>query len=226
VNVQDEEGYGLRPHIGLRGAGAERSGNITLMEDGVLIAPAPYSAPAAYYFPAMGRMEGIEVRKGASQVRYGPRTLGGAVNLLSATIPERRSWRAEIGGGGDGTLRTHARAGDAGERHGWMLEGLQARTSGFKEIQGGGSSGFDVRDVLGRFRVNTRRDARRYQELELKVGWNGHTSDETYLGLTEADFRATPNLRYAASRNDVMETDHRQLQLRYFAQLTHRPTSS
>jgi Fe(3+) dicitrate transport protein len=220
VNVQDEEGYGLRPHIGLRGAGAERSGNVTLMEDGVLIAPAPYSAPAAYYFPAMGRMEGVEVRKGAAQVRYGPRTLGGAVNLVTTGIPDRRSWSAELSGGGDAMLRAQARAGDRGERHGWMVQGLHLRTDGFKDLETGGPTGFDTRDLLGRFRLNTAPDATRHQELELKVGLNDHSSDETYLGLTEADFRATPRLRYAASQRDVINTEHRQLQLRYFVQPT------
>ncbi len=222
VNVQDEDGYGLRPNIGLRGTGVERSSRITLMEDGVLIAPAPYASPSAYYFPVVGRMEGIEVRKGSSQIQYGPRTTGGAVNLVSTSIPETLSWTLDLSGGEDATLRGVGRVGDSSENWGWLLETYRIRTDGFKQIEGGGDTGFDVQDYVGKLRINSDRDADVYQELELKLGYTDELSNETYLGLTRSDFASTPLLRYPASRSDVMDAEHSQVQLRYFVRPSER----
>jgi Fe(3+) dicitrate transport protein len=222
LNIQEEDGFGHRPNIGMRGSGTERSAKITLMEDGVLIAPAPYSAPAAYYFPFSGRMEAVEVRKGSSQIKYGPNTVGGALNLVSTSVPGSFRLRAKAEGGQHGSGKLYAHAGDGGERFGWLLESYQGTSDGFKQLDGGGGTGFRLQDYVGKLRFNSSRGARVYQHLELKLGATDERSDETYLGLTEEDFRATPLRRYAGSQLDVLDAEHRQLQLRHFAALRPR----
>ncbi len=214
--VTEEDGYGLRPNIGMRASGTDRSANITVMEDGVLAAPAPYSAPAAYYFPVTGRMEGVEVRKGSSQIKYGPRTNGGALNLLSTSIPEQSAAHARVAGGSNDTRKLHANYGDSWKQLSWMLETYQARTDGFKTLVTGGNTGFDVEDYVGKLRVSSSTDAAHYQEVTLKFGYKDETSEETYLGLTDADFERDPYRRYAASQFDKMENDHTQALVRHF----------
>lgn len=216
VVIQEEEGFGHRPNIGMRGSGTDRSAKITLMEDGVLIAPAPYSAPAAYYFPLAGRMEGIEVRKGSSQVKYGPNTVGGALNLISTSVPSAFRVRARIEGGQAGSGKLHANIGDSGDRFGWLFETYQGLSKGFKQLDGGGDTGFRLQDYMGKARVSSARGSRRFQLLELKLGATEDDSDETYLGLSDGDFKVTPKRRYAASQLDSFESSHRQVQLRHF----------
>ena len=215
INIQEEDGYGLRPNIGMRGTGVERSSKITLMEDGVLIAPAPYAAPAAYYFPITGRMEAIEVRKGSSQIKYGPRTNGGALNLISTGIPAHFGFAGNLALGVDSTRKIHLNLGDSYENFGWVAETYQIATDGFKQLDGGGETGFDVGDYLGKFRINSSSEARIYQELEIKLGKTNQLSHETYLGLTDPDFVRNPFRRYRASQQDEFHSDHEQYQARY-----------
>ncbi|MGH1363500.1 MAG: TonB-dependent receptor domain-containing protein [Calditrichia bacterium] len=220
VNMQEEDGFGLRPNIGFRGTGVERSQKITVMEDGVLAAPAPYAAPAAYYFPTVGRMHGIEVRKGSSQIKYGPNTTGGVLNLISSAIPEQHNLYAKIMGGSEfgGTL--HARAGTSTLHSGVLLETFQAHSDGFKELDNGSDTGFLKGDYLLKGRLNTDPANVVYHELQLKVGYSEENSNETYLGLTDADYLVTPLRRYAGSQEDQMQTEHRQYSARYFARFS------
>ena len=88
LTVYEEDGFGLRPNISIRGTSPERSSKITIMEDGILAAPAPYSASSAYYFPSVARMSAVEVLKGSSQIQYGPNTTGGVINFVSSEISD------------------------------------------------------------------------------------------------------------------------------------------
>lgn len=213
VNLQEEDGFGLRPNIGLRGTGVERSSKITVMEDGVLMAPAPYAAPAAYYFPTIGRMQGVEILKGSSQIKYGPYTTGGAINLISTQIPEELSGRLNLIGGSFGGRNLHANVGNTQGRIGFMVETFQYGSDGFKEIDGGSDVGFIKQDYLAKLRVTSKKGAKVFQSLTLKAGQTTEASHETYLGLTQADFDENPIRRYAASQQDKMDTEQSQFSL-------------
>ncbi|NOX69221.1 MAG: TonB-dependent receptor [Gammaproteobacteria bacterium] len=220
VYVQEEDGYGLRPNIGIRGSGLDRSARIALLEDGVLIAPAPYAASSAYYFPTQRRMYALEVLKGPASVAVGPRTTGGAINLISTPIPDTFGGNLDLRMGENGTNDAHINLGNRGQRFSWLVETVQSSSDGFKRIDGPAgtsqnSTGFNISDYLVKFQLDSDPAATLYQSLRLKAGYTDQVSNETYLGLTVDDFTLSPYRQYAASAGDQFRGEHEQLQLSY-----------
>ena len=211
VNLQEEDGYGLRPNIGLRGTSPERSKKITVMEDGILSGPAPYSAPAAYYFPNISRMSAVEVFKGPSAIQYGPATVGGAINLVSREIPYDSQGEIDVQYGSDNFQRYNVFQGQQIENFGYLIEGLRVSADGFKDLDGSnGNTGFVRNDV--NLKTSWQSMAEVSQLFLLKLGYADEDSDETYLGLTRNDFERDPYRRYSASQLDNMTWDHQQYQ--------------
>ena len=207
--IREEDGYGLRPNIGIRGATAERSAKITLMEDGVLIAPAPYAAPEAYYFPTLARMQAVEVLKGASQLRYGPQTTGGVINLVSTPQPVNAGGRLQLVYGQDHQTDMLASYGGSIGNVAFNVETAQRYSEGFKSIdRSDQDTGYQIADYVAKVAWQGDRHT-----LNLKAQYSDETSDETYLGLTDADFEQDPDRRYGLSQPDAMSNEHKALSL-------------
>jgi Fe(3+) dicitrate transport protein len=216
IYIQEEDGYGLRPNIGIRGAISGRSSKVTLMEDGVLIAPAPYSNPAAYYFPTTTRMHAIEVLKGAPLLRYGPQTTGGVINLISTPIPDEMSGNINLSYGENAEADLLANYGGRSGDFGFLIETAQRSADGFKNIDGSNSdTGYDISDYLVKLLWEGES-----QSLAFKAQYSEEISDETYLGLTDADFNRDEDRRYGLSEPDEMDNDHNGYNLVYRNELS------
>ena len=214
VNLQLEDGYGLRPNIGIRGVQTERSSRIMLLEDGVPIAPAPYAASSAYYFPTAGRMYSMEVLKGPAAITEGPNTIGGAINMISTPIPEQAEGKVIAEIGEDSTTRVHAAFGSTNSSgFGYLLETHQWKSDGFQQIDGdNGNTGLDIKDYTVKLSYAPIDSPHAF---ELKYQYADQESNQSYLGITDEDFKADPYRRYSISQNDLMLTEHNQLILRH-----------
>lgn len=205
VYARGEDGFGLRPNLGLRGVNPDRSKKVTLLEDGILFGPAPYSAPAAYYFPLVTRMQSVRVLKGPSAIQQGPQTVSGSVELITRDIPGGEDFGVDLGGGQNLYGKFHGHYGASTERSGFVLEGVHLRNDGFKELDSGGNTGFRRNEWMVKARHEFEPVGEARQSLQLKLGYSDESSNETYLGLSDADFAANPLRRYDASRMDHMQ---------------------
>ena len=68
-----------------------------------------------------------------------------------------------------------------------------------------------------KLRFNSDRGSKVYHQFDIKLQYATEDSDQSYLGLVDADFYVSPYRRYGASRLDNINTQHDQLILRYLA---------
>ncbi|MBO3699890.1 TonB-dependent receptor [Roseivirga sp. E12] len=204
VHVVEEEGLGLRANIGIRGLDPDRSRNVLVLEDGIPVALNPYGEPDAYYTPSIDRMAGVEVLKGSGQILYGPRTIGGVVNYITANPSEDETVSLKLRGGQNGYFSGLLGYGNTFGNTGVQFNLLR------KQADGLGVSTFDINDFTGK--INFRMSDR--SQLGLKFGLYRETSNSTYVGITQVmydqggnDFtNVAPDDRLNVNRNSISLT--------------------
>lgn len=187
--VRDEEGFGLRPNIGIRGLNPTRSTKATLLEDGIPLSYAPYGDNASYYHPPIERFDHVELLKGASQIQFGPQTIGGVINYVTPAPPVGAGGSVSVVGGSReysaGRVRLGARR--------MLLDYTQKEGLGARDNMDSRLHDLNLKAVLGSPGA-----------LTLRASWLTESSTLTYSGLTQAEFeRQGP--RYNPFENDRFE---------------------
>jgi Fe(3+) dicitrate transport protein len=181
--ARGEEGFGLRPNIGVRGLNPTRSTQILLLEDGLPLAFAPYGDNASYYHPPIDRFDGVEVVKGGGQIVYGPRTVGAVVNYLTPAPPEKWGGALTLTGGNRNYLNGHVRFGGTWRGTGILVDLLRKQGQGARE---------NTRHGLDDFNVKTLSTLSARQTLSARFNVYDEDSQVTYSGLRQSEFAADP----------------------------------
>jgi Fe(3+) dicitrate transport protein len=196
VHVRDEEGFGLRPNIGVRGLNPTRSSRVLLLEDGIPLTYAPYGDNASYYHPPVERFARIELLKGAGQIAYGPMTVGGVINYVTPAPPGRSRGAATVAAGSREYFNAQAGWGTTIGRTGLLLDFMRKQGDGARE-----HISSELNDVNAKL---VSRLADRHV-LTVRGSYYGEDSNITYSGLREDEYRA--NTRQNPFRNDYFYAD-------------------
>ncbi len=175
VYVRDEEGFGLRPNIGIRGLNPSRSTKVLLLEDGIPLSYAPYGDNASYYHPPIDRFERIEILKGSEQIRFGPQTAGGVVNYITPVPTGESGGKVGITVGNRDYFNAHVQLG----RGPILLDYVRKQGDGTRD---------NTHSVINDLNVKAMMDLGGDQALTLRANVYTEDSDVSYSGLTQAEY--------------------------------------
>ncbi len=175
VVVRDEEGFGMRPNIGVRGLNPTRSTKVLLLEDGIPVTYAPYGANESYYHPAIDRFSSIEVLKGASQIKFGPLTAGGVINYITPNAPEKFGGHVSITGGNRDYLNTKINVGG----NGMLFDYTHKQGDGARD-----NTHSNIEDVNFKITKGINED----HAITLRANWFTEDSQVSYSGITQREY--------------------------------------
>ncbi len=173
--LRDEEGFGMRPNIGVRGLNPTRSTKVLLLEDGIPVTYAPYGANESYYHPTIDRFSTIEVLKGASQVKYGPLTAGAVINYITPNAPEKFGGHISITGGNRDYLNTKINVGG----NGMLLDYTHKEGEGARD-----NTHSNVEDL--NFKIT--KSFNENHAITLRANWFTEDSQVSYSGITQREY--------------------------------------
>lgn len=206
VNARDEEGFGMRPNIGIRGLNPTRSTKTLLLEDGLPLSYAPYGDNASYYHPPVDRFADIEVLKGPQQILFGPQTIGGTINYITPDPPLKPQGSIGFVGGNRNYYNGQINYGGYFGRVGGLFDIIHKESDGARDNTHSDINDFNIKGVY---------DINASNALTLRANYFQEDSQVTYSGLTDAEARNF-GIRYNPFKNDRMMTD------RYGTSLTHK----
>jgi len=176
VHVNDEEGAGLRTNIGIRGLDPDRSRSVLILEDGIPVSLNPYGEPEMYYTPAIDRMDRVEILKGSGQILFGPQTIGGVINYITADPTLDPTTRLRFRAGNGGFLSTQLSHSQTYGNTGVMVNYLHKRADQV------GYVGFDIHDFSTKLKFKLSNKS----TLGVKISAYDEQSNATYVGLTQS----------------------------------------
>jgi Fe(3+) dicitrate transport protein len=197
VNVRDEEGFGLRPNIGIRGLNPTRSTKVLLLEDSLFLTYAPYGDNASYFHPLMDRYERVEVIKGADMLLYGPQTISGTINYVTPNPPAKPSGFVAATGGNRDYFNGQAFYGGWYNNLGGLVDVVHKQGDGARD-----NTNHKVTDLGVKGIALASPDS----AFIAKFSYFTEDSTVTYSGITDAE-RRNFGLRYNPFKNDTFDTE-------------------
>lgn len=179
INIKGEEETSIVANFGLRGLSASESKSLVL-EDGVPVAPGLFIGNDRYFNPRIQRMDGAEILKGSSSLRYGPSTIGGVVNYITKTPDDGVQLSGRIGSFNMREASIEAGGKNAsGDGYAGVVA-THAKSDGFMD------KGYEMSDVM----VKAGTAIGDNQRLGVKFSYHENDANISYRGLLLNDYLA------------------------------------
>lgn len=196
INAVSEDPTAVVSNIGLRGLSASEQKTL-ILEDGVPVAPGLFIGNDRYYNPRIQRMQGVEILKGSSSLRYGPSTIGGVINYITKIPDDGVAISTRVG-----SFSTREATLEAGGRteSGDAFAGLVATRAISDGFMG---QGYQMNDIM--LKAGVRFNDR--HSLGVKYSYHENDANISYRGLLLDDYRRGKT--YNPAPDDYYLTDRK-----------------